>query len=95
MGRKLRYLGPSEWVKIERLLNGGVPVAVIAERGGHGLPRTPENEPFPKRRTEKGKKEQNDFVVSSQYVKVAELSRSVSKHAEEIQPKAEWGWTVL
>lgn len=34
MGRKLRYLGPSERAEIERLHNGGAPVAVIAERLG-------------------------------------------------------------
>jgi len=34
MGRKLRYLGPSERAEIERLHNGGAPAAVIAERVG-------------------------------------------------------------
>ena len=32
MGRKLRYLGPSERAEIERLHNGGAPAAVIAEK---------------------------------------------------------------
>ena len=34
MGRKLRYLGPSERVEIEGLHNGGAPAAVIAEKVG-------------------------------------------------------------
>ncbi len=34
MGQKLRYLGPSERVKIERLHNGGALAAVIAEKVG-------------------------------------------------------------
>jgi len=34
MGRKLRYLGPSERAEIERLHNGEAPAAVIAERFG-------------------------------------------------------------
>ena len=35
MGRKLRYLGPSERAEIERLHNGGAPAAVIAEKVGY------------------------------------------------------------
>ena len=34
MGRKLRYLGPSEQAEIERLHNGGTPAAVIAGKVG-------------------------------------------------------------
>ena len=34
MGRKLRYLGPSERAEIERLHNGGAPAAVIAGKVG-------------------------------------------------------------
>ena len=34
MGRKLRYLGPSERGEIERLHNGGAPAAAIADRVG-------------------------------------------------------------
>ena len=34
MGRKLRYLGPSERAEIERLHNGGAPAAVISEKVG-------------------------------------------------------------
>nr|WP_325179100.1 helix-turn-helix domain-containing protein [uncultured Oscillibacter sp.] len=34
MGRELRYLGPSERAEIERLHNGGAPVAKIAEKVG-------------------------------------------------------------
>ena len=34
IGRKLRYLGPSERAEIERLHNGGAPAAVIAEKVG-------------------------------------------------------------
>ena len=32
MGRKLRYLGPSERVEIKRLHNGGAPAVVIAKK---------------------------------------------------------------
>ena len=35
MGRKLRYLGPSERAEIERLHNRGAPAAVIAEKVGY------------------------------------------------------------
>ena len=34
MGRKLRYLGPSERAEIERLHNGGAAAAVIAGKVG-------------------------------------------------------------
>lgn len=34
MGRKLRYLGPSDREEIERLHNGGAPAAAIAEKVG-------------------------------------------------------------
>lgn len=34
MGRKIRYLGPSERAEIERLHNRGAPAAVIAEKVG-------------------------------------------------------------
>ena len=34
MGRKLRYLGPSERAEIEKLHNGGAPTTVIAGKVG-------------------------------------------------------------
>jgi len=35
MGRKLRYLGPSERAEIERLHNGGTPAAIAERIGSH------------------------------------------------------------